>query len=134
MTFANIQQISVRQGPLQRLLGIADVEVHTAGGGSPDEGGGGMHTGYFRGVADAEAIRNTIRDRVREYRDAGLGDDALPAAPGRRDPPPSGRPASRVAPHGRLAPTPESAGSALSAARSVLEEARALRAAVKGGG
>ena len=32
MTFANIQHIGIRQGPLQRLLGIADVEVRTAGG------------------------------------------------------------------------------------------------------
>src|SRR5690606_10085493 len=33
MTLANVQHVSVRQGPLQRLLGIADVEVRTAGGG-----------------------------------------------------------------------------------------------------
>src|SRR5690348_17172143 len=33
MTFANIQQISVQQGPLQRVLGIADVQVVSAGGG-----------------------------------------------------------------------------------------------------
>src|SRR6185436_16175660 len=34
MSFANIQNIAVHQGPLQRLLGIADLEVHSAGGGS----------------------------------------------------------------------------------------------------
>jgi putative membrane protein len=34
ITFANIQNISVSQGPIQRLLGIADLRVDTAGGGS----------------------------------------------------------------------------------------------------
>lgn len=73
MTFANIQQIAIRQGPLQRLLGIADVEVRTAGGGgssSEEQAGDDMHRGFFRGVSDGEAIRDTIRDRVREYRAA----------------------------------------------------------------
>ena len=31
MSFANLQQVEVRQGPLQRLLGIADVRVQSAG-------------------------------------------------------------------------------------------------------
>ena len=80
MTFANIQNISVSRGPLQRLLGIADVEVQSAGGGI---GGGGkesrgtavqMHRGLFRGVDNAEEIRDRLRDRLRSYRDSGLGD------------------------------------------------------------
>jgi membrane protein YdbS with pleckstrin-like domain len=83
MTFANIQNISVSRGPLQRLLGIADVEVQSAGGG----GGGGkesrgtavqMHRGLFRGVDNAEEIRDRLRDRLRSYRDSGLGDTAAP--------------------------------------------------------
>ncbi len=80
MTFANIQNISVSRGPLQRLLGIADVEVQSAGGGI----GGGkdsrgtavhMHRGLFRGVDNAEEIRDRLRDRLRSYRDSGLGDE-----------------------------------------------------------
>ena len=34
ITFANIQNLSVMQGPIQRWLGIADLQVDTAGGGS----------------------------------------------------------------------------------------------------
>jgi hypothetical protein len=31
LTFANVQNIAIRQGPLQRALGLADVVVRTAG-------------------------------------------------------------------------------------------------------
>ncbi|HEX8151819.1 MAG TPA: PH domain-containing protein [Thermoanaerobaculia bacterium] len=80
IALANIQNIAVKQGPLQRLLGIADVEVKTAGGGESSHGGKGqpagesMHVGYFRGVADAEQIRDILREGVRRQRDTGLGD------------------------------------------------------------
>ncbi|HSJ09280.1 MAG TPA: PH domain-containing protein [Longimicrobiales bacterium] len=79
MTLANVQHVSVKQGPLQRLLGIADVEVRTAGGGGsssdkPGEKKDDLHVAYFHGVADAEAIRDAVRDRLRASRDAGLGD------------------------------------------------------------
>lgn len=81
MALANIQNISIKQGPLQRLLGIADVEVKTAGGGgeSGDSHKRGaraepMHVGYFRGVANAEELRDLVREGVRRQRDAGLGD------------------------------------------------------------
>lgn len=115
MTFANIQNIVVRQGPLQRMLGIADVEVRNAGGGSSEEGAGEkqgsdpVHVGYFRGVDDADAIRNLLLDGVRRQRDSGLGDpdDVARAAPPVRD-------------EGGLA----------EAARLLLAEAKALRVAM----
>jgi membrane protein YdbS with pleckstrin-like domain len=34
MSFANLQQVEVKQGPFQRLLGLADVRVRSAGGGT----------------------------------------------------------------------------------------------------
>jgi hypothetical protein len=33
-----------------------------------------MHLGYFRGVDNAEEIRDLILDRMRGLRDSGLGD------------------------------------------------------------
>ena len=80
MTFANVQHVSVAQGPLQRVLGIATVEVSSAGGGSvapQAEGGHGTrnrHAAEFDGVDNAQEIRDLILARVRQYRDAGLGD------------------------------------------------------------
>jgi uncharacterized membrane protein YdbT with pleckstrin-like domain len=79
ITFANIQNISIRQNPLQRLLKLADVRVTTAGGGAGSaQGHGEMHEAYFRGVDNAEEIRGVIAERVRLHRDAGLGDPDEP--------------------------------------------------------
>ena len=80
MTLANIQQLSIRQGPLQRLFGIADLQVRTAGGGERADSGNAhrespsMHLGAFRGVDNAERIRDLIVASQRRLRDAGLGD------------------------------------------------------------
>lgn len=84
IALANIQNTVINQGPLQRLLGIADVEVRTAGGGSASPGKKGeqmaepMHIGYFRGVDNAPQLREIILEGVRRHRDAGLGDPEDP--------------------------------------------------------
>lgn len=79
ITFENIQNVKVTQGPLQRWFGIADVVVETAGGGgaSAETGGGlGMHSGVIEGVAEAAEIRDSIMSRVRVANTAGLGDES----------------------------------------------------------
>ncbi|MEP7249840.1 MAG: PH domain-containing protein, partial [Spartobacteria bacterium] len=68
ITFANIQNISISQGPIQRALGIADLRVDTAGGSSAaghDKKGKAqsLHTAFFRGVENANAIRELIQKR-----------------------------------------------------------------------
>lgn len=77
ITFENIQNVTVSQGPLQRLYGIADVVVQTAGGGSslPQTGGQSSHVALIEGVADAAGIRDRILQRVRKSTGAGLGDE-----------------------------------------------------------
>lgn len=125
LTFANVQDVSIRQNPIQRLLGISDLRVQTAGGGGGDSrrGPGGKeesgHIGYFHGLDDAEAIRDLILDRLRQLRGAGLGDPDA-ATPETAPLPPD-------------APEPDLTGSsALAAAREVLLAARALRRTVGG--
>jgi uncharacterized membrane protein YdbT with pleckstrin-like domain len=136
MGFANIQNLSVRQGPLQRLLGIADLEVRTAGGG---DGGGGkshqqkkeqsLHLAYFRGVDNAEEIKTLILDRLRRLRGAGLGDPDE----GEED---DARWVPAVAEPAGAATVPVGAGlageTAVAAARELLAEARGLRRALAG--
>ncbi len=110
MSFANLQQVEVKQGPLQRLLGLADVHVQSAGGGGghePGQAGDSLHTGIFHSVNNATEIRDLILERLRQFRQAGLG-----------DPDDHGHPAASPSP----AP-----GDALAAARELLAEARALR-------
>ena len=80
LTFENVQNVSVRQGPLQRYFGIANLLVETAGGGQSQHDAQGMqstaaHRGLIEGVADAHRIRDLIMNRLRNSRTAGLGDD-----------------------------------------------------------
>ena len=85
-TFANIQNLSVSQGPIQRMLGIADLKVETAGGGSvaghQHHPGLNLHTAYFRGINNAAEVKQLVADRMRGRRDSGLGDCDDPSAPG----------------------------------------------------
>jgi hypothetical protein len=119
MSFANIQQVVVSQGPVQRLLGLSDVKVQSAGGsssGSSDgEGssqqGEDMHLGLFHSVTNPTEIRDLILLRLRHFRESGLGDpdekrETVSPAPGAPFDPPA---------------------DALAAARDILAEARALR-------
>ncbi len=111
VTFANIQNVAVLQGPIQRALGLADLQVETAGGGSAHANqkqlGPNLHVAWFRGIANAEEVKVLIQDRLRKLKDAGLGnrDDHAPA------------------------PAPVAAQALLEALRAVHAEARALRAA-----
>lgn len=77
ITFENIQNVKVMQGPLQRLFGIADVVVETAGGGGSQTEGGGlsMHSGVMEGLENAAEIRDSIMRRVQTAQCSGLGDD-----------------------------------------------------------
>jgi len=104
MTFANIQGIRVNANPIERWLGLANVEVESAGGGGPHTHGATSsgHLAKFEGLDNAELIRDLLVDRLRAYRDSGLGEKPVQAG----EPP------------------------ALSAAREVLEETKALRKAL----
>ena len=107
MTFANIQGIRLNANPIERLLGLANVEVRSAGGGDSTAQGepSSGHVGKFAGVDNAEAIRDFLVERLRVYRDSGLGEKTVEA----REP------------------------LSLSAAREVLQEMRALRNSLASG-
>jgi uncharacterized membrane protein YdbT with pleckstrin-like domain len=101
MTFANIQGIRVTANPIEGWLKLANVQVQSAGGGgsqaqaTPSSG----HVAKFAGLDNAELIRDLLVERLRVYRDSGLGDKPAEA---------------------RESP-------ALAAAREVLQESKALR-------
>jgi len=108
MTFANIQELTIQQNPWQRLLGISDLKVRSAGGGATHGEGHNRsetHVAYFHGVDNAEEIRDLIQERLRRQRDTGLGDPGSPVEEPLLDP----------------------ATDPLAAAREVLSEVRSLR-------
>lgn len=84
ITFENIQNVAVSQGPLQRYFRIADVVVRTAGGGGQGgEGQGagmGAHVGLIEGIANAQEIRDRILGHLMTSTTAGLGDESQRAA------------------------------------------------------
>lgn len=75
ITFDNIQNVKITQGPIQRWLGFSNLEVHTAGGGGPHGQAGGSHVGMLEGIEDPTRLRELIMDKVRASRSAGLGDE-----------------------------------------------------------
>jgi hypothetical protein len=138
MSFANLQQVEVKQDPLQRLLGLADVHVQSAGGGGGGQQGRGqgqmidsLHTGIFHSVDNATEIRDLILDRLRQFRQAGLGDPddhhEHPHVGGVLS-------SSTIAAASATAESRDASlanSDALAAVREVLAEARALRTALR---
>jgi hypothetical protein len=124
-TYDNIQEMAIQQGPLQRLLGIADLRVRTAGGGASGaeekrgragDASASFHIGYFRGVDDPAHIRETIRARLREHK-ALSGHGRAEGVRRARSEPAAG----------------SDAGSVSAAARSMAREARLLRRLLESG-
>ena len=108
MTFANVQEIRLNANPIERLLGLANVEVQSAGGGGSHDAHGIASSGQvakFEGVDNAPFIRDLIVERLRVYRDSGVCEKTVE----------TGEPPS------------------LRAAREVLEETRALTNSLAGG-
>ncbi len=78
ITFENIQNIHVQQGPLQRWFGFSNLMVQTAGGGGDAAHGGGMsgaHVGVLEGLHNAQEIRERILARCGRNAGSGLGDE-----------------------------------------------------------
>jgi membrane protein YdbS with pleckstrin-like domain len=91
LTFANVQNVHVLQGPVQRVFGVSDVMVQTAGGGSggpKEQQGHDAHRAMLRGLDNPQEVSHLILDLLRRYRGAGLGDrddrEAKPIATGTR--------------------------------------------------
>ncbi len=85
VTFDNVQEVSVEQGPIQRIFGIADVIVRTAGGKNPLQNAQNknqpqstdFHKAVFRGVGNAPEIRDLIQKRVRSIKTMGIGESPV---------------------------------------------------------
>lgn len=80
ITFENIQNVHINQGPLQRYFGFANLMVMTAGGGGmgPEGASMGSHVGLLEGLDKAAELRERIL--AKSQTTTGLGDDhGIPA-------------------------------------------------------
>jgi len=79
ITFENVQNLKIRQGPLQRLFGISSLIVETAGAGGDARGHQGFglvaNRGVVEGITDPGRLRDRILVRLKASRTAGLGDE-----------------------------------------------------------
>ena len=78
ITLENIQNVSVRRGPIEQLFGIATVVVETAGASSGD-GESSIMVGnqtIMVGLDNADELRSFLMQHVQRSTSAGLGDDA----------------------------------------------------------
>jgi membrane protein YdbS with pleckstrin-like domain len=78
ITFENVQNVTVDQGPLQRYFGIGSVVVQTAGGGGGEHNAhsaGLTHQAVIAGIDNPAEVRDRIMARVRASASAGLGDE-----------------------------------------------------------
>lgn len=85
ITYDNIQNVSIRQGPVQRYFGIANVLVETAGGGASTGHGESAsvvgHHGLLEGIDNAEEVRAQIIAKWKDSRSSGLGDESHSSTP-----------------------------------------------------
>lgn len=78
VTFENVQNLKIRQGPVQRKFGIASVILETAGASAQYGKGGSSNIGnvaVIEGITNAAEIRDRILQRLRASAFAGLGDE-----------------------------------------------------------
>jgi membrane protein YdbS with pleckstrin-like domain len=87
ITFENVQNVKVTQGPIQRAFGISSIVVETAGAGGGGSGGqqqGSIaNQGIIEGVGNAHEIRDLILSRMKQSKTAGLGDESDVESSGR---------------------------------------------------
>ena len=108
VSFDNVQNLSVRQGPLQRYFGIEDLVIETAasGGATSNDQTAQAQSLQIVGVRNASELRDRIAQRMRLAGGSGLGSTRRDSTS--RSPSIEGRDAaaSPAAVSGPPAPTP----------------------------
>ncbi len=84
ITLENIQNVSVRRGPIEQLFGISTVVIETAGSSASGEEEGVFAVGnqtIMVGLDNAAEISEMLLKHVRQSASAGLGDELHGTAP-----------------------------------------------------
>lgn len=75
LSYANVQNLEVTQGPIERIFGFKSLTVSTAGADS-QPGHASSHQVTLVGLENADELRGLILKMMHEHRDAGLGEPA----------------------------------------------------------
>jgi membrane protein YdbS with pleckstrin-like domain len=79
ISYANVQNLEVTQGPLERMFGFKSLTISTAGA-DTTPGGQNSHLVMLVGLENADEVRELILGMLRHQKDAGIGDHhAAPA-------------------------------------------------------
>jgi membrane protein YdbS with pleckstrin-like domain len=81
LSYANVQNIEVLQGPLERLFGFKSLTVSTAGS-DTSVPGDTSHLVTMVGLEHADELRELILGMLRQHKDSGLGEPQAKAAAG----------------------------------------------------
>lgn len=79
LSYANVQNIEVNQGPLERLFGFKSLTISTAGA-DTTPGAENSHLVTLVGLREADELRALILGMLHQQRDTGLGEPNAPAA------------------------------------------------------
>lgn len=74
LSYANVQNLEVTQGPLERLFGFQNLTVTTAGADQAPGTHENSHSVTLVGLSNAEEVRTLILGMLRKDNDSGLGD------------------------------------------------------------
>jgi membrane protein YdbS with pleckstrin-like domain len=73
LSYANVQNIEVTQGPLERVFGFKSLMISTAGSDS-NPGQDNSHVIQLVGLEDAEKVKQLIMGMLKNQKDSGLGE------------------------------------------------------------
>lgn len=73
LSYANVQNIEVNQGPLERFFGFKSLTISTAGA-DTTPGAENSHLVTMVGLQDADELRLLILGMLKQHRDSGLGE------------------------------------------------------------
>ena len=81
LSYANVQNLEVTQGPLERLFGFQSLSISTAGA-DAQPGQDTSHVVTLVGLENADELRALILGMLSKQKDTGLGEVAPLLAPG----------------------------------------------------
>ncbi len=76
VSYANVQNLEVTQGPLERLFGFKTLTLSTAGADAGAGKGENLHVVALAGLENADEVRELMLGMMKHHKDSGLGESS----------------------------------------------------------